>query len=73
MSTPGGLPIQDPVTKQWNLFHAQMLNHCGLGSWSQSKNRMCNWPILKLTCASMLLYLVLELRQEGPEWPQLMD
>lgn len=32
----GGLPIQDPVTQQWNLFHAQMLNHCGLGSWSHN-------------------------------------
>eukprot|EP00040_Diaphanoeca_grandis_P020918 m.111227 g.111227 ORF g.111227 m.111227 type:complete len:514 (+) comp28107_c1_seq1:39-1580(+) len=30
----GGLPIE--VDGTWHLFHAQMMNHCGLGTWTSN-------------------------------------
>jgi len=33
-STWGGHPVQDPETKRWDLFVAEMTNHCELDAWT---------------------------------------
>eukprot|EP00759_Apiculatamorpha_spiralis_P026156 PhF_6_TR29280/c0_g1_i1/m.42898 len=33
VSSWGGMSIQDPVTKEWHLIAAEMVNQCPLGSW----------------------------------------
>lgn len=35
-SSWGGLPIKDPSTGKYHLFHAQFVNHCPLGSWTKN-------------------------------------
>jgi len=33
-SSWGGLPVFDPVGRDWHLFYSQMARGCGLGAWS---------------------------------------
>ena len=33
-STWGGHPVQDPETKRWDLYVAEMTNHCELNAWT---------------------------------------